>query len=87
MTFDRPARRSIEDDFEGIRWKAGAVKDRRRSMRCVAGSTEALHSDGWPERIAKISKPKPAQMVQPEQVFPGTATKLASKDAGGFEGR
>jgi large subunit ribosomal protein L10 len=25
-------------------------------------------------------------MVQPEQVFPGTATKEASKDAGGFEG-
>jgi hypothetical protein len=38
-------------------------------MRCVSGSTEALHSDGKPERIEKISKPEPAQMVQPGQVY------------------
>jgi len=30
---------------------AGVIKDRRRSMRCVSGSREALHSDGKPERI------------------------------------
>src|SRR5215470_3179217 len=38
--------------------KAGAVKDRRRPLRCVSGSMEALHSDGKPGRIANVSKPK-----------------------------
>jgi hypothetical protein len=39
-----------------------------------------------PERVGEISKHQPAQMVSPEQVFPGTATNLASKDAGGSKG-
>jgi hypothetical protein len=40
-----------------------------------------------PDASRKSQKHQPAQMVSPGQVFPGTATKLASKDAGGFEGR
>jgi hypothetical protein len=70
--------------------RASAGKRSRQRPQAIdavrVGSTEALHSDGKSERIAEVSKAKPAQMVSPGQVFPGTATKQASKDAGGFEG-
>jgi hypothetical protein len=55
-------------------------------MRCVSGSKEALHSDGKPERIEKVSIRKACVDGAARTGFPGTATKLASKDAGGFEG-
>jgi len=56
------------DEFEGAR--GCGSRQRPQAIDAVrSGSKEALHSDGCPERIDKVLNAKPAQMVQPEQVF------------------
>ena len=56
-------------NFEGVRRKAGAVKDRRRSKRRGTGSKDARIRDGFSGRNVDVLNAKPAQMVQPEQVY------------------